>query len=79
MLRGQAGIHSVKVALLAERGVIEFDPNVWTVDKLVEVSTLLNKLSNTSYTVYRKYRILASMLRSSRPPVQTSSPSVSMG
>ena len=28
MLRTQAGIHSVKVALLAERGVVEYDPNV---------------------------------------------------
>lgn len=36
MLRDQPGIHSVKVALLAERGVIEYDPNVWDPDKLVE-------------------------------------------
>ncbi|KZP25579.1 copper P-type ATPase CtaA [Athelia psychrophila] len=36
MLRGQPGIHSVKVALLAERGVIEYDPTVWTDAKLVE-------------------------------------------
>lgn len=40
MLRGQAGIHSVKVALLAERGVIEFDPDTWSSDKLIEVSQL---------------------------------------
>jgi len=38
MLRGQPGIHSVKVALLAERGVIEYDPGVWDADKIVEVS-----------------------------------------
>lgn len=44
MLRGQAGIHSVKVALLAERAVIEFDPDVWTADKLVEVSAMLQLL-----------------------------------
>jgi len=36
MLRGQPGIHSVKVALLAERGVIEYDPGVWDADKIVE-------------------------------------------
>lgn len=36
MLRGQAGIHSVKVALLAERGVIEYDSSIWTAEKLVE-------------------------------------------
>lgn len=36
MLRGQDGIHSIKVALLAERGVIEYDPSIWTVEKLVE-------------------------------------------
>ena len=39
MLRGQDGIHSVKVALLAERGVIEFDPSMWTVDKIVGVGS----------------------------------------
>jgi Cu+-exporting ATPase len=37
MLREQSGIHSIKVALLAERGVIEYDPNVWDTDKLIEV------------------------------------------
>ncbi|KAJ3920701.1 Cu-transporting P-type ATPase [Lentinula edodes] len=36
MLRPQAGIHSIKVALLAERGVIEFDPKHWNVEKIVE-------------------------------------------
>lgn len=35
MLRPQDGIHSIKVALLAERGVIEYDPQKWDVDKLV--------------------------------------------
>jgi Cu+-exporting ATPase len=36
MLRGQSGIHSIKVALLAERGVIEYDPIIWDTDKLIE-------------------------------------------
>ncbi|KAI0259346.1 copper P-type ATPase CtaA [Gloeopeniophorella convolvens] len=36
MLRSQAGIHSVKVALLAERGVVEFDPHQWTAERIVE-------------------------------------------
>ncbi|KXN84236.1 putative copper-transporting ATPase HMA5 [Leucoagaricus sp. SymC.cos] len=36
MLRPQPGIHSIKVALLAERGVIEYDPSQWTVPKLIE-------------------------------------------
>ena len=40
MLRNQAGIHSVKVALLAERGVVEYDPSVWDADKIVSVSAL---------------------------------------
>ena len=40
MLRSQQGIHSVKVALLAERGVIEYDPGHWNVDKLVNVRAL---------------------------------------
>ena len=38
MLRNQAGIHSVKVALLAERGVVEYDPAKWTPEKVIEVS-----------------------------------------
>jgi hypothetical protein len=37
MLRSQPGIHSVKVALLAERGVVEFDPQQWNSDKVINV------------------------------------------
>lgn len=37
MLRSQPGIHSVKVALLAERGVVEYDPSMWTAEKVAEV------------------------------------------
>ena len=40
MLRVQTGIHSIKVALLAERGVVEYDPNVWDPDKIISVSVL---------------------------------------
>ncbi|KIM33903.1 hypothetical protein M408DRAFT_325471 [Serendipita vermifera MAFF 305830] len=41
MLRPQEGIHSIKVALLAERGTIEFDPLTWTVEKLAsEISDI---------------------------------------
>ncbi|KAH9921695.1 copper P-type ATPase CtaA [Epithele typhae] len=41
MLRTQAGIHSVKVALLAERGVVEYDPNIWDAEKIVsEISDI---------------------------------------
>ncbi|GAA5996163.1 heavy metal translocating P-type ATPase [Rhodotorula paludigena] len=35
-LKGQKGIQSVKVALLAERAVIEYDANEWTPEKLAE-------------------------------------------
>jgi hypothetical protein len=38
MLRTQPGIHSVKVALLAERGVVEFDPQQWDAGKVIDVS-----------------------------------------
>lgn len=38
MLRTQPGIQSVKVALLAERGVVEYDPAVWDADKIIGVS-----------------------------------------
>jgi Cu+-exporting ATPase len=37
MLRSQPGIHSVKVALLAERGVVEFDPQQWNAEKVINV------------------------------------------
>jgi Cu+-exporting ATPase len=41
MMRSQAGIHSIKVALLAERAVIEFDPLIWTIEKLAsEISDI---------------------------------------
>ena len=40
-MRSQEGIHSIKVALLAERGAIEFDPLIWTVEKLAsEISDI---------------------------------------
>ncbi|THH06595.1 hypothetical protein EW146_g9563 [Bondarzewia mesenterica] len=41
MLRQQPGIHSVKVALLAERGVLEYDTEMWDPDKLInEISDI---------------------------------------
>ena len=39
MLRDQPGIHNVKVALLAERGVVEYDPGTWDPEKIISVST----------------------------------------
>jgi Cu+-exporting ATPase len=38
VLRTQPGIYSVKVALLAERGVVEYDPTVWTEEKIINVT-----------------------------------------
>ncbi|CAE6525278.1 unnamed protein product [Rhizoctonia solani] len=35
-LRSQPGIHSIQVALLAERAVVEYDPVLWTDDKIAE-------------------------------------------
>lgn len=37
VLRTQPGIYSVKVALLAERGVVEYDPTAWTEEKIINV------------------------------------------
>lgn len=37
MLRKQNGIISIKVALLAERGTVEYDPAEWTVERIIEV------------------------------------------
>jgi len=44
MLRSQPGIHSVKVALLAERGLVEFDPQQWDAEKIINVSFTLSFL-----------------------------------
>lgn len=41
MLRNEPGIHSIKVALLAERAVVEYDPDVWTADKIMSVSAAI--------------------------------------
>ncbi|KIM66043.1 hypothetical protein SCLCIDRAFT_1211695 [Scleroderma citrinum Foug A] len=43
MLRSQPGIYSVKVALLAERGVVEYDPSAWTPEKII------NEISDTGF------------------------------
>ncbi|RDX54380.1 copper P-type ATPase CtaA [Lentinus brumalis] len=41
MLRSQPGIYSIKVALLAERGVVEYDPAQWDADKIIsEISDI---------------------------------------
>lgn len=45
MLRTQDGIHSVKVALLAERAVVEYDPAKWTEEKIMSVSVAICQLS----------------------------------
>jgi hypothetical protein len=41
MLRSQPGIHPVKVALLAERGVVNFDSQQWDTEKIIKVSPLV--------------------------------------
>jgi hypothetical protein len=64
MLRNQDGIYSVKVALLAERGVVEYDPSKWTVEKLMSVRQRLLSLHGCSTRLTynrRKSPILASM------------------
>lgn len=40
-MRNQPGIQSIKVALLAERAVIEYDPEKWSTEKLVNVSSFI--------------------------------------
>jgi hypothetical protein len=49
MLREEKGIYSIKVALLAERGVIDYDPAFWTVDKIISVGPFLSLF--LSYTI----------------------------
>jgi hypothetical protein len=61
MLRNQSGIHSAKVALLAERAVIEFDPLLWTVPKLIDVGPFFHEISrrpHASLVYNRKFLIL---------------------
>ena len=73
MLRDQKGIHSIKVALLAERAIVEYDPALWTADKLVNVSKCLlpkPRLNNLlTILTARKSPILASTLLCYHPPV----------
>ena len=70
MLRDQEGIHSVKVALLAERGIIQYDPKVWTEDKLINVC-LFELLPEPVSHLPRKYLILVSTRPSYLPSVKT--------
>lgn len=42
MLRDMSGIHSIRVALLAERGVVEYDPTAWDPEKIINVSLYLS-------------------------------------
>jgi hypothetical protein len=71
MLREQPGVHSVKVALLAERGVIEYDPGVWDTDKLIEVNLSLQSHFSSSNFVTRKFQTSVLTPPSSLRPVQT--------
>ena len=78
MLRGQSGIHSIKVALLAERGVVEYDPDAWNPSKLIEVRSLASSslaCSDILPCAFRKFLTLASMQPSSLQYVPTKSPS----
>lgn len=77
MLRSQPGIHSVKVALLAERGVVEYDPSMWTAEKVAEVCSPI-WYRKTCSTSCRKSMTLDSMLSSFHQVVSTLSLCVSM-
>ena len=61
MLRNQPGIQSVKVALLAERAVVEFDPTTWTTEKVIQVrcGQILYYPASTHYNMHRKSETLA--------------------
>ena len=78
MLRGRPGIHSIKVALLAERGVVEYDLDAWNPSKLIEVRSIVSSslaCSDILPCTFRKYLTLASMQPSSLQHVPTKSPS----
>ena len=61
MLRTQPGIHSVKVALLAERGTVEYDSKVWNPEKLISVRYTRNENCLVAHSLCRKSLTLGSM------------------
>jgi hypothetical protein len=62
MLRAQNGIYSIKVALLAERGVIHYDPAFWTVEKLISVGPFYHSYHFRGLTFhYRRFLTSALM------------------
>jgi len=58
-----SGIHSVRVALLAERGVVEYNPEAWDPEKIINVSTHLRPFPPPTHRVlyHRKYLTSGSM------------------
>jgi len=52
MLRNQPGIQSIKVALLAERAVVEFDPTIWTAEKVIKEISDIGCFDATEIPVY---------------------------
>jgi len=80
-LRDQEGIHSIKVALLAERAAIEYDPSLWNVDKLVNVSASalpVCLILTIFFAKSRKFLMSVSMRHLFHPQKLTSSNSKSM-
>ena len=58
MLRGQEVIHSVKVALLAERAVVEYDPAKWTDEKIMSVSVPISQaIESDTLSISRSLRV----------------------
>lgn len=80
MFRDMPGIHSIRVALLAERGVVEYDPAVWHPEKIINVSPWFCFPSSPTHRVYlRKYLTSASMPPRYPPPALIPSTSAFTG
>lgn len=80
MLRKMPGIHSVRVALLAERGVVEYDPTDWNPEKIINVSPWCSSSSSYTHRVWlRKYLISASTPPKYPPSALIPSTSAFMG
>jgi hypothetical protein len=71
MLQSQEGIHNITVALLAERGVVQYDPNSWTVDKIIGVRVIVMLLFRVSRA--RPVRLRDCFVLTSELPFRTSS------
>ena len=77
MLRNMSGIHSIRVALLAERGFVEYNPQTWDPEKIINVSAYLGPLASPIHRVLYRRKHPISVLMLPKFPSPTPIPSTS--